>query len=533
MNLESELNLELAWRRHARDLKDRCFAESPYESVLIGANLPDWIAELRLQLKDYRPSRSEVINAPKPGFHLRPGAVLVAPDATVYNALLLHGAEKIRQALAWSAENQRCSRTLKEDHTKTEWFVDELYMWKRFRERSLAHLDSGHKFVVFSDVSAYFENVSIGRLISDLRGIGVAEEVLGLLSKCLNRWAEPRARGIPQGFRASFLLGEVYFDSVDRRLANSGLEFCRYVDDIRIFCRSHDKAVEALRLLTTLLREKELNLQTAKSKMATAEAARNEIDGITPKIEKIAAELETELRDIFSTPFEYVTPSLIEKLANAQEKPVELEVVRRAFIELMQRPADQFDKRLFHFCLNRLGAASDPLAAHNRYKIYDLVLERPEELPYVLHYFSKIIPKLRPHYKPLADRLIVNFKAADRISTNDCDRQIYYLLRWIFTEKISSNFIVEFCREVHGAEGIDDYTRDYARAILGEFGDSSDLDALEAEYARVRREASRATILCAIRRMVQDRRNSIYSRAKGDGQLIDYAIAWAKKGGML
>lgn len=530
MNVATDLNLELGCRRHLCDLKDRCFAQAPYEPALIEANRAAWIAELREKLTDYHPFPGEVINAPKADFHLRPGTVLTLADATVYNALLLYEVERIRHHLAWSATDHRCSSVLKDDQTSAKWFVEGPNVWNLFRDRSLAQLDSGQEFVVFADVSGYFENISISRLVSDLRAIGVGKGTLELLSKCLNRWAKPKDRGIPQGYRASFLLGEVYFDSIDRRLANSDLAFCRYVDDIRIFCPTREKAVEALRTLTVLLREKELNLQTAKSYIFKGDKARLKIDGIRPVIERQEAEHQLETKELFANPPEYVTLTMIKKLVQNRDEPLELKVVRRIFEEFAQELPHNFDKSRFHWCLNRLGAAGDEIAAHNRYRIYDLVLERPEELPDVLVYFSRLIraPRLKRYGPLLAERLI-SLLTKDRMHTNNFDRFVYRLLKWIFDEKISSDCILKFCRKVHRTAGVDDYTRDYARAVLGEFGDLSDLDSLEADYGQVNREASKATIICALRRMVVDRRNSIYKRAQGDSRLIDFAIAWAQK----
>ena len=109
------------------------------------------------------------------------------------------------------------------------------------------------------------------------------------------------------------------------------------------------------------------------------------------------------------------------------------------------------------------------------------------------------------------------------------DHQIYLLLRHVFLHQVKSEACISFARKQLKRSELDDYTRDYARAILGEFGDTSDLDAIEAEYARTTRVASKATILCSIRRMVRSRRNTIYSRAGGDSFLVDQAVQFGKR----
>ena len=78
------------------------------------------------------------------------------------------------------------------------------------------------------------------------------EEAAKLLSACLNRWAEPRGKGIPQGRRsASDILAKLYLDSIDHNLRNEGFSHLRYVDDIRIFCGDIREAKRAVLKLSS------------------------------------------------------------------------------------------------------------------------------------------------------------------------------------------------------------------------------------------------------------------------------------------
>lgn len=77
MDLSTDLDLELAWKRHKADLKDMTFSDHPFEAEIIDNNFNEWIDELRKKLKDYRPSRCRISNILKKGFHLGPGAILI------------------------------------------------------------------------------------------------------------------------------------------------------------------------------------------------------------------------------------------------------------------------------------------------------------------------------------------------------------------------------------------------------------------------------------------------------------------------
>ena len=117
----------------------------------------------------------------------------------------------------------------------------------------------------------------------------------------LNAWAPGKQKGIPQGYTTSSILAEVYLDSIDKNLEREGIEHTRYVDDMRIFCESHSECVNALHLLTRSLREKELNIQTAKSDIHNKDEAINIIEGITPIIDGIDQKIKNKLKSIPNT----------------------------------------------------------------------------------------------------------------------------------------------------------------------------------------------------------------------------------------
>jgi len=520
MNLSDDLNLELAWKRHKNDLKDMSFSDHPYETKIIDDNFNEWLAKLKEKLNNYKPSRSEIIDIPKKDFHLRPGSIITAEDATVFQALLLYEAQKIRDNLLWSATKDRFAYILKEDQTTEKWFVYEYKGWSNFREQSLKYIDDGYNWVVFADISAYFENISIQRLVSDLKSFGLSKEILTCLSSCLYRWAEPKSRGIPQGNRPSFILAEIYLNSIDRRLKNKKIPFCRYVDDMRLFFKTKEEAILGLHVLTVLMREKELNLQTAKSYILNDDKAREEIDSISKILRNLEDDIKTELKDFLTRKSPYTTPSAIEKYVADIGSSIKLTSIRKAFDDFIINDDKTFNKTLFHYCINRLGAAKDNYAVDYCLKC---IINRPEEFIYILPYFSK----LKDNRIELAEQMIESFK----IESNIFDRHYFLLLRWIYNENISSELILELCRDLAFRSDLDYYTKHYVWAILGEYGDLADLDSIEAEYNKVNQELSRATILCAIKRMVEDRRNSIYARAQADGALICYAIKTSKKNG--
>ena len=54
--------------------------------------------------------------------------------------------------------------------------------WRRFGDVSLQLLQQGYPFVLLADIAAYYENIDIGRLITELGAAGVKSRTLSLLT---------------------------------------------------------------------------------------------------------------------------------------------------------------------------------------------------------------------------------------------------------------------------------------------------------------------------------------------------------------
>ena len=219
-------------------------------------------------------------------------------DETVFNALVGDFHSQIYSAIEWSQGDPDIAYQLREATGTSEWLRIGFKVWKEWREKSLETLDAGVRFVAVADVAAFYENIDLGRLSSDLRACAVDQENLKLLIDLLRQWAHPRAKGIPQGFSGADILAKLYMNEVDQGLRNAGFRHLRYVDDIRIFCSTRLEARRALLTLNGLIRNRGLNLQSAKTKIVRVDEARKLIDGVTPIIEKVHENWLEEVRDL-------------------------------------------------------------------------------------------------------------------------------------------------------------------------------------------------------------------------------------------
>jgi hypothetical protein len=323
-------------------------------------------------------------------------------------------------------------------------------------------------------------------------------------------------RGIPQSFRPSDVLAEVYLNTIDKRLNTEGIEHLRYSDDLVIFCSSERAAILSLQLLTKLYREKGLNLQTAKSFIRRGDDAIEELRGASGTIPRLRDEIGKEVMAALKTDNPYSTPSELRRLVEQGHVNLRLESLKKYLDVFFLSGKYPFDKRLFHYIINRLAVLGDPSALEYCFEVLET---HPEETKSVLGYFSDMQQK--PEIADELARLILD----DEIFM---EYTIYLILRWLWIERLSSEPLLSMVRILLNRSGVASPCTQYCLAYLGEFGTDADLERIESLYREMSDEISRSTVICSLRRMEKGRRNSILERARLDSKLIGLAVNWVK-----
>jgi hypothetical protein len=513
--LANLLNLELAWQRLRFDRPDRIFVTNPYLIELVELDLAGFLRGIREQVsRGYIPSPSVTCPVPKGKWQVRPGVYLRLADELIFNALVGSVFQNVIRRLQWSQGDPDIAYQLENLSTAVRWVKRGFVVWKEWREKSLQKLQTA-EFVLIADIAAFYENVDLNRLSSDLRSVNMDDEAGTLLSSCLNRWAEPRGKGIPQGHSASDILAKLYLDSIDHNLRNAGFTHLRYVDDIRLFCGSLREAKQALLQVSELLRLRGLNVQSAKTRIHRSDEALRVIDGVSPVVERINNELKEEIQTYDGG--EYGTVEELEEVTAANPEHPPLEVLERAFRSyFVQAPDTEFDPTLFHYLLTRLAATGSRIAADY---CVSILSKRPEETEHVLRYLGKI------------ERVDQDDQRVfDYLDTPEAlyDHQIFLILRHYLEQRRFFPRLVTYCRSIVRDARISSYVKAYAMAILGEAGEDADFEFSEAQYALSPDEVQRGTIICSCHRMEPRRRNEFYGRARNDGTIERRAVAWAQ-----
>lgn len=517
-----KLDLPLAWNRASRDLDSRrAFVRHPYLEQMVSSDLDGWLGELssRLAAGTFRAGTCRVVPVPKPLGQVRPGADLHLADQVVYSALLQRMWDPIAAAVGYAAESPDYSYHLRSEAGHAEWFEPFFARWQAFDRDSVTAIDQGAQFVVIADVAGYYEHIDLSTLRSDLNGLGVDAVALNILMECLHRWARVQRRGVPQGHGPSDILAKVYLHPVDLTLRAEGFAHRRWVDDLRIFCRTEAEGRRALVVLADALGRRGLVLQSGKSRVFPAAAARERFDMVRTLLDPIQTAVAIQLQGQGGEEPSYLPPWEVDAALAAAGSEGAVEVLRSALTAYFLEPGREFNKTLFHYLLRRLSASRDTAQAA---AVVGLLRNIPEEFDYLADYCGKVggADALERELLSLWDQGLLPYPYL-----------AYQFFRWrVREERPISDRLRTFARSFAFEAGHPWFVRSASRALLGKLGDAADLERLEAAYADAQSSIERAEILCSLQRMELGRRNALFGRAAGDGELPSRAVRLARAG---
>ncbi len=168
-------DVDLAWRRAKYDARERGFVTHPFLIDLIEVDRPAWLRNLEAGLKRaIRPGAALPCFVPKPNFMLRPRCVLAKQDEVIYNALVGACMPEIWKGLRPSQGDPDVAyQLLPPEKRSKQWVLRGTAVWRQFREKSIALLTPSVSCVVTTDITGFYENIDIQRLLSDIRALAV------------------------------------------------------------------------------------------------------------------------------------------------------------------------------------------------------------------------------------------------------------------------------------------------------------------------------------------------------------------------
>lgn len=516
-HLAALLDLQAGWQRVLRDNRImRTFVRHPHELSLAWDNIADWHALLVDDIRSgrYAPSAMRICDVPKPGGHARPGAVLTLRDQVVYASLVHAMLPRIRGALGWSRRIDYAYR-FRPQARSGEWFESRFRGWRQFGTDTLNRIANGAAYVVVADIAGYYEYIDLAVLASDLRRLGCDEEATTLLAACLNMWSQTlmSGKGIPQGHSASDVLGKVYLDQVDRRLAEQGYVHGRYVDDFRIFCDDRRESKTALLELTSSLRKRGLILQSAKSSAQPADTVRGGIEVVQHRIRDIVSRYLADMAELFEVEDPYLTVADADELLAESPDEVPLEHIESAYRTFFMEQAAPFDKTLFHFLLRRMGTGSSDFAVDHAIA---LIPEQPQEMGYILKYIAELNAVAEQEVE-----VIQQIRGAESVYWYP----VYLFFEWRVSQTApATEELLTFARMVLYEENPPWYVKSAAREIIAAYGTAADLERFEQDFAEAESDLQQAEMVCSLRRTERGRRNAFLGRITNPEPFTRFAL---------
>ncbi|CAN7479907.1 RNA-directed DNA polymerase [Bosea sp. LjRoot237] len=279
--------------RHLRqDMRDDWYFDClQYEDLFSDPNEAKRIIISLLQEWNgtYRGTRSVVRNIPKKGFGERYGLETDFFDRFLYQAICSFLIPFFDKLLSHRVLSYRYDPN---PQNPKYLFKAKISRWFTFEGVTLTFAGSG-KYLLVTDLSNFFENISraqliaeLERAISDIQATGPEKlqirNAIATLDALLGQWTFNGSHGLPQNRDASSFLSNILLSSVDRKMAELGHDYYRYVDDIRIIADSELHARRALQDLIRQLRTVGLNINASKTEILSPDTSKDKLAEFFP-----------------------------------------------------------------------------------------------------------------------------------------------------------------------------------------------------------------------------------------------------------
>lgn len=286
-------NLKLAYYRIVcwpeRLVKDR------FGIHAFGAQLDKNVKQLSEKLISgkYSPQRGFKYYEPKSSGTQRTKTLLMIEDALVYQAIANVIAARNYELLAehddfvfgsvLMPDTKQGTELLNQDNSKYFFFKFWKSLFVRFKDSVIKAIEQDkatHKFE--TDITGFFDSIPHYNLLLTLSThFGVEDEILDLLSVCLNAWSGTKESstpgvGIPQGPQPSYLLANLLLYPLDKQLISEAFKYYRYMDDIKIYGYSESELRNVLVHIDKYLKGHGLSINSKKTGITAIDAAKED-----------------------------------------------------------------------------------------------------------------------------------------------------------------------------------------------------------------------------------------------------------------
>jgi len=467
---------------------------------------PDFFSRLETLLTEYKkkiraPKPLLKIDVPKSNFTIRPMARPTTEDWLIYEAIIDYLSKRILK------NKEICTKSFSILHFKTR-NVKRTGPWLKFDETSRNFYKSGYKFAITTDITGYYENISLEelrkRIIDYLGGDRKGEELTDILFYLLRKWSDERipGYGLPQGPPASSFLADIFLDYVDRKMEKYEGYF-RYMDDIRIFCKQKRDAKIALKELTIALRGLKLNINAKKTDILHEK-----------EIEEKLFDPKKSILNFIEMIFKSPNKKLIERSAI----PELMQLVEDALLN------DPFDNTHLNFSLYRLSILHNSGFDFDKEKIIKIIQSNFVSKPHHAGLFCNFLSAF-PNNRKVAKFLLSFLKSEDNIYEWQELKVLQCLLRFNFKASRSDiDFFLECARDPSKHYTV----RAFYFLLAGKYGNNRDRNLILDSYNSLSEIYTKKAVILSVQELGPATRNDFYARIKRNeqneeiGQFVDY-----------
>jgi hypothetical protein len=239
----------------------------PIEFNIISKLGEDAILQLAdLNIEDISPGSPRRFIVPKTDIACRTATQLDPMDSIILASIIHQYGRIFEQKRISTKENKIYSYRFSPDEKGNLYDLN--YSWNLFWNRCLEKSEN-YEYMVKLDISDFYNQIyhhSLENQLADYRGI--PDQVWKWIMKLISKITANVSRGIPVGPHSANMLAEISFIPIDNSFVSQGIDFCRYVDDIIIFCNSEKEAkIDIYRIADILDKQQRLILQNQKTKI--------------------------------------------------------------------------------------------------------------------------------------------------------------------------------------------------------------------------------------------------------------------------
>jgi hypothetical protein len=353
----------------------------------------------QLDLREYVWSKPRRVLVPKDHLLFRSGSQLDPLDSLIYAALIREVGQLIENRRISTSEGKVFSSRF--DPQDSGQLYSQADYWSLFWSKSL-HLASQPTctHVVVCDIADFYQQLDHGVLRSQLELANVPAWCRSALADVFRVSAGDVGRGVPIGPHSSHLLAELSLVPLDDMLSASYPHFCRFIDDIHVFCSSEAEGYLALYDLANVL-DGTLHLWTSgrKTKLLSAaefrEVARAAVErsDLTDEENRI---LEI-VKDLTDSPYDFAS---FDDVAEKEQDALSSDVIDDVLDEYLSTAPPDFPK--IRWFLRRLAQIGAPGAIEF---VANNVHRMTPAMPDVIGYLRAAAPEFDGDWPTVGSRL--------------------------------------------------------------------------------------------------------------------------------